>query len=103
MPLYHRSYTTREVARVQDKQRNHENNERCNDLIVSVYSEDDVFIGMQSLILKGLGLSREPLGREAVTIGRGSVVGAGSVVTRDVPAGVVVAGNPAVVVRQLEL
>ena len=103
MPLYHRSYTTREVARVQDKQRNHENNERCNDLIVSVYSEDDVFIGMQSLILKGLGLSREPLGREAVTIGRGSVVGAGCVVTRDVPAGVVVAGNPAVVVRQLEL
>ena len=103
MPLYHRSYTTREVARVQDKQRNHENNERCNDLIVSVYSEDDVFIGMQSLILKGLGLSREPLGREAVTIGRGSVVGAGSVVTWNVPAGVVVAGNPAVVVRQLEL
>lgn len=46
--------------------------------------EDDVFIGMQCLILKG------------VTIGRGSVVGAGSVVTRDVPAGVVVAGNPAV-------
>ena len=86
-----------------NKQRNHENNERCNDLIVSVYSEDDVFIGMQSLILKGLVLSREPLGREAVTIGRGSVVGAGSVVTRDVPAGVVVAGNPAVVVRQLEL
>jgi acetyltransferase-like isoleucine patch superfamily enzyme len=52
--------------------------------------EDDVFIGMQSLILKG------------VTIGRGSVVGAGSVVTRDVPAGVVVAGNPATVVKELE-
>lgn len=51
--------------------------------------EDDVFIGMQSLIRKG------------VTIGRGSVVGAGSVVTRDVPAGVV-AGNPATVVKELE-
>lgn len=52
--------------------------------------EDDVFIGMQSLILKG------------VTIGRGSVVGAGSVVTRYVPPGVVVAGNPATVVKRLE-
>jgi len=45
--------------------------------------EDDVFIGMNSLILKG------------VTIGRGSVV------TKDVPLGVVVAGNPARVVKQL--
>jgi acetyltransferase-like isoleucine patch superfamily enzyme len=60
--------------------------------------EDDVFIGMQSLILKGLVLSLV----EAVTIGRGSVVGAGSVVTRDVSPGVVVAGNPATVVKRLE-
>jgi acetyltransferase-like isoleucine patch superfamily enzyme len=37
-----------------------------------------------------------------VTIGRGSVVGAGSVVTRDVSPGVVVAGNPATVVKRLE-
>ena len=36
-----------------------------------------------------------------VTIGNDSVVGAGSVVTRDVPAGVVVAGNPARIVRHL--
>lgn len=36
-----------------------------------------------------------------VTIGENSVVGAGSVVTRDVPAGVVAAGNPARVLREL--
>ena len=37
-----------------------------------------------------------------VTIGRGSVVGAGSVVTKDVPPGVVVGGNPARIVRTIE-
>lgn len=36
-----------------------------------------------------------------VTIGDGSVVAAGSVVTRDVPAGVVVGGNPARVARRI--
>lgn len=52
--------------------------------------KDDAWIGMNAIILKG------------VTVGRGSVVGAGSVVTKDVPDWTVVAGNPAVVVKQIK-
>lgn len=37
-----------------------------------------------------------------ITIGEGAVVGAGSVVTRDVPPRTIVAGNPARVIRALE-
>ena len=54
-----------------------------------VVLEDWVFVGMNCLILKG------------VTIGRGSVVGANSVVAHSVPPGVIAAGNPARVVREL--
>ena len=36
-----------------------------------------------------------------VTIGDNSVVGAGSVVTKDVPANVIVAGNPAKIIKYL--
>ncbi len=52
--------------------------------------EDDVWIGARSTILKG------------VRIGRGAVVAAASVVTRDVAPFTLVAGNPAKVIRQLE-
>lgn len=51
---------------------------------------DDVFIGANAIILKG------------VTIGDRAVIGAGSVVTRDVPADCIAAGNPATVVRCLK-
>lgn len=51
---------------------------------------DDAWIGFNVIILKG------------VTIGKGAIVGAGSVVTNDVPDYAVVAGNPAVLLKKTE-
>lgn len=51
--------------------------------------EDNAWIGGGAIVLPG------------VTIGRDSVVGAGAVVTRDVPDGALVVGNPARIVRRL--
>jgi maltose O-acetyltransferase len=52
--------------------------------------EDNVWIGGGAILLPG------------VTIGRNAVVGAGAVVTRNVPANTVVVGNPARVLREIE-
>jgi maltose O-acetyltransferase len=49
--------------------------------------EDDVWIGTRAIVMPGL------------RIGRGAIIGAGAVVTRDVPPYVVVAGVPARVIR----
>ncbi len=53
-----------------------------------VVVEDDVMIGANAVVLEG------------VRVGAGSVVAAGAVVIEDVPAGVVVAGCPAKVIKQ---
>ena len=57
--------------------------------VEGVVIEDDVFIGMNALILKGTVLRM------------GTVVGAGSVVSGEFPPNVVIAGNPAQIVRDL--
>lgn len=51
---------------------------------------DNVLIGANAVVLEG------------VQIGAGAVVAAGSVVTSDVPAGVVVAGSPAAVIKTVD-
>jgi acetyltransferase-like isoleucine patch superfamily enzyme len=55
----------------------------------SIVIEDNVFIGTNVVILKG------------VRVGKNSVIGAGSVVTKDVPENAIVAGNPARLLRVL--
>jgi len=50
---------------------------------------DNVFVGVNAVVLKG------------VTIGDNSVVAAGAVVSMNVPENVVVAGNPARVIREI--
>lgn len=55
----------------------------------SVTIEDDVWIGLNCIILKG------------VTIGAHSVIGAGSVVTKSIPADSLAAGNPCKIIRRL--
>jgi tetrahydrodipicolinate N-acetyltransferase len=54
----------------------------------SVVIEDDVLIGANAVILEG------------VRVGKDSIVAAGAIVTEDVPAGSVVAGTPARVIKQ---
>ncbi len=57
--------------------------------VAGIVIEDGAFIGAGSILLPG------------VRIGRGAYVAAGSVVAADIPAGTLVAGNPARVVRPL--
>lgn len=54
---------------------------------LGVIIEDDVWVGTRAVILRG------------VTVGRGSIIAAGSVVTKDVPPYSIVAGCPARVIK----
>ena len=54
-----------------------------------IHIQNNVFIGARTIILKG------------VTIGENSVIGAGSVVVKNIPANCIAAGNPAKVIKVL--
>ena len=58
------------------------------ELIEPIAIGENVWVGCRTLILKG------------VTIGDGAVIAAGSVVTKDVPARAMVAGNPARIIKE---
>ena len=59
------------------------------ELAIRVVSEDGAWLGGDAIVCPG------------VTIGQNTVVGAGSVVTRDLPPGVLGVGNPCRLLRTL--
>jgi UDP-2-acetamido-3-amino-2,3-dideoxy-glucuronate N-acetyltransferase len=82
--------------------------------------EDNVFIGpnvtftndvypkaqgdwklVETHVRRGASIGANSVIVPGVTIGEGALVGAGSVVTKDVPSNVVIAGNPARVIRRI--
>ncbi len=63
------------------------NSEKFNEHDMDIYIEDDVWICSHAIILRG------------VTLGRGCVVAAGAVVTKDVKPFSIVGGNPAKLIR----
>lgn len=67
-----------------------EGQEICRTYALPVKIEDGVWIGGGAVILPG------------VTIGRNSVIGAGSVVTRSIPANCVAVGNPCRVIKRID-
>lgn len=53
----------------------------------NIIIEDDVWIGFNCIILKG------------VRIGKGAIIGAGTIITKDVPSHAVIVGNPAKIIK----
>ena len=69
---------------------NYKERNKGNHAIKDILINDNVWIGSNCIILKG------------VEIGKNSVIGSGSVVTRSIPENKVAAGNPAKIIKSIE-
>jgi acetyltransferase-like isoleucine patch superfamily enzyme len=67
----------------------------------ALQTEEDWHCEM-TLVKKGASIGSSTTLLCGVTVGENAIIGAGSVVTKDVPAGTIVAGNPAKVLRKIE-
>lgn len=66
----------------------YDKNNNCTNASAPIYIGNNVWIGVNATILKG------------VTIGDGAIIASGAVVTKDVPANSIVAGNPAKIIKE---
>jgi galactoside O-acetyltransferase len=56
----------------------------------------------RTFIKKGASIGTNSVVLSSVTVGENSIVGAGSVVTKDIPDNVIAVGNPCRVIRKIE-
>ncbi|HBG07405.1 MAG: acetyltransferase [Geobacteraceae bacterium GWC2_58_44] len=64
-------------------------------------TEEDWAVG-KTVVKRGASIGSSSTLLSGITVGEGSIVGAGSVVTKDVPPFCIVAGNPARILRKIE-
>lgn len=78
--------------RIRSSKQMHENGQSLDTFLANskpIFIEDDVLIGTRCIILKG------------VTIGARSIIGSGSIVTKNIPNDCIAAGNPCKVIRYI--
>ncbi len=88
--MYTATHTTDVAGRTNTPEGKAQSGGFCRTYSRPIRIDDDVWIGGGAILLPG------------VTIGQGSTVGAGSVVTRDIPPHTVAVGNPCRVIRHLD-